>query len=179
MEEIKCPKCGKTHYEMGVSTSTSMYCAPVVDEDGVHIKDPNIYTTECKCLECGQKFNICQCGNKVVITPVENPTDETIIHWMDEYEPIIPISCDDTVYLRKKCEKKYSTIESGDKFCWTYIDGFPQFGFIANYEPKLILNCKEIHLKQDSIEITMNIENLKKFKTIVVDGIEFERKVKK
>ena len=55
---IKCPYCGKSHYEEGMTTSTCVYFQPIW-KDGVNINpDKNIHTTECKCLECGKSFLI-------------------------------------------------------------------------------------------------------------------------
>ena len=53
---IKCPKCGKSHFTIGPSTTTCMYCPPVVEDGKMVSKDHNISKTECTCLECGCIF---------------------------------------------------------------------------------------------------------------------------
>ena len=37
-------------------------------------------------------------------------------------------------------------------------------------EPSLIVDCKKIVLKQDAIEIEINIDKIKQFNTITIDG---------
>jgi len=57
-ESIKCPYCGKSYYKEESSMSTAMYFQPVY-KDGININpDKNIYTTNCKCLNCGKDFKI-------------------------------------------------------------------------------------------------------------------------
>lgn len=61
--KIKCPYCGESYYELGLTMTTSMYYPPIY-EDGVNINpDRNSRTTNCKCLGCGKSFIIS--GNDV------------------------------------------------------------------------------------------------------------------
>ena len=61
--DIKCPYCGKCYYSEDYNMSTAMY-TPVIIKDGkVVSEDRNIHTTQCTCLECGEKFKIVMsCG---------------------------------------------------------------------------------------------------------------------
>ena len=43
-------------------------------------------------------------------------------------------------------------------------------------KPKLIVNCSEIILKQNKIEITINHDKIKDVDTIVIDGKEYNAK---
>lgn len=53
LKNMRCPKCGKSYYAEGMSTSTCVYYQPIY-KDGVNINpDRNIHTTEYYCLECG------------------------------------------------------------------------------------------------------------------------------
>lgn len=56
--KIKCPKCSASRYiEQG--TVGTLISWPLIYENGKLIsKDPNIYTTSCECLACGQEFDI-------------------------------------------------------------------------------------------------------------------------
>ena len=57
-EPIKCPHCGESYYQEGMSTCTCMYYPPIY-KDGVNINpDRNIHTTYCHCLACGKEFII-------------------------------------------------------------------------------------------------------------------------
>ena len=58
MEKINCPKCGKSHYQVGSTTTTAMYTPTIVQNGTVVSKDRNYYTTDCICLECGNVFKI-------------------------------------------------------------------------------------------------------------------------
>lgn len=97
---IKCPYCGKSHYEEGFSTRTAMYFTPII-KDGVNInEDRNITTTRCKCLECNKYFNIKeQAGNTWVeeapqpesVNTNPMPIDANItVKNIDEYAAIAP-----------------------------------------------------------------------------------------
>lgn len=55
-----CPHCQKpTRKEIGLSTTTLMYCPITVDEQGKVIsEDYNTSTDEYKCLECKKRYKI-------------------------------------------------------------------------------------------------------------------------
>lgn len=44
-------------------------------------------------------------------------------------------------------------------------------------KPKLIVNCNEIVLKQNKIEIIINHDTIKNIDTIVIDGKEYTAKM--
>ena len=54
---VKCPYCKKSYYsQSGFSTATCMGYSRVF-KDGKEISfDPNYYSTQCHCLECGKDF---------------------------------------------------------------------------------------------------------------------------
>ena len=55
---IKCPHCGESYYTEMNSMSTCVYYPPIW-KDGVNINpDQNKTTTHCKCLSCGEEFDI-------------------------------------------------------------------------------------------------------------------------
>ena len=59
---IKCPHCGESYYQEGVTTCTAMYFPPIY-KNGVNINpDRNISTTHCKCLACGKFFTVTRRG---------------------------------------------------------------------------------------------------------------------
>lgn len=57
-DDIKCPHCGASYFQVGRSSSTAMYCPTIVKDGKVVSKDRNIYTTEYYCLECGKTFKV-------------------------------------------------------------------------------------------------------------------------
>ena len=55
---IKCPHCGASYYVEIYHSSTAVYYPPIW-KDGVNINpDRNKLTTHCKCLNCGEEFDI-------------------------------------------------------------------------------------------------------------------------
>lgn len=53
MNNKRCPKCGKSHYSVGMSFLPPAYLQPVY-KDGVYISpDRNTIKTNLHCLECG------------------------------------------------------------------------------------------------------------------------------
>lgn len=55
---IKCPHCGASYYAEIYHSSTAVYYQPIW-KDGVNINpDRNKLTTHCKCLNCGEEFDI-------------------------------------------------------------------------------------------------------------------------
>lgn len=58
MNNEKCPKCGKSYYSVGASSSTLAYFPPIY-KDGVNINpNRNTTTTELHCEECGNNWTI-------------------------------------------------------------------------------------------------------------------------
>lgn len=54
--KIYCPHCGASYYQIDYSTSTCMYCPPVI-KDGVNINpDRNKTKIHCTCMNCGRNF---------------------------------------------------------------------------------------------------------------------------
>ena len=57
-EPIKCPKCGESYYQEMHTTTTCLYCPPIM-KDGVNINpDRNKSTTRYHCCNCGNEFVI-------------------------------------------------------------------------------------------------------------------------
>lgn len=54
--DVKCPYCGKSHFQVGHSMTTAMYNPIVVKDGQVITNDFNVSTTEFLCLECGMMF---------------------------------------------------------------------------------------------------------------------------
>ena len=55
-DDIKCPKCGAKHFEVGPSYCTAVYY-PTIIKDGVNIAtDRNKSTTSYTCCECGHRW---------------------------------------------------------------------------------------------------------------------------
>ena len=66
MNEIKCPKCGASHYYERYQTATAMaYYQEYIDGILQPTNDPNIYTHYCTCCECGANFYYTNCPNKI------------------------------------------------------------------------------------------------------------------
>ncbi len=57
-KDIKCPHCGASHFKVGSSWSTAMYCPTIIKDGKVISKDHNIVNTEYECLNCGKTFTI-------------------------------------------------------------------------------------------------------------------------
>lgn len=56
MQQNNCPKCGKSYYQEGTSSTTLAYFPPIY-KDGININpDKNTTTTELICLECGERW---------------------------------------------------------------------------------------------------------------------------
>lgn len=53
----KCPKCGKSHYQVLYSTTTCLGWGPVYYNGKLINSNPNTTTTNCQCLECGERFS--------------------------------------------------------------------------------------------------------------------------
>lgn len=53
-----CPHCGKSYYREDYSTSTCMYCPPIIKNGKVISEDKNISVKHCHCLNCDKDFTI-------------------------------------------------------------------------------------------------------------------------
>ena len=66
-EDIVCPNCGASYFQEGATMTTAVYYPPIW-KDGININpDRNTSTTECRCLNCGQKFYVERCAGEVKI----------------------------------------------------------------------------------------------------------------
>lgn len=66
-ENIVCPNCGVSYFQEGATMTTAVYYPPIW-KDGININpDRNVSTTECKCINCGQKFYIKRCADEVKV----------------------------------------------------------------------------------------------------------------
>ena len=68
---IKCPYCGECYYREDYSTSTCMYCPPIIKDGKLISDDANTTTTHCHCLNCGEDFSIVHTHGKTVIRKEE------------------------------------------------------------------------------------------------------------
>ena len=57
-DNVKCPKCGKSHFMLGPSFTTCVYCPTIIKDGKVVSDDVNQTTTQCTCQECGTIFYI-------------------------------------------------------------------------------------------------------------------------
>ena len=72
----RCPYCNESYY-----TTYSTWCTALgwrkIYKDGEMIsKDPNTYTTECKCMSCKKYFNIVRNDMKKQYETVETEQPE-------------------------------------------------------------------------------------------------------
>ena len=66
-KNIACPNCGVSYFSEGVTTTTAVYYPPIW-KDGININpDRNVSTTECQCINCGQKFYVKRCAGEVKV----------------------------------------------------------------------------------------------------------------
>ena len=52
-----CPHCGKSHYAVHYSVSTLVGWTPIYKDGVLMNQNPNVTTTYCNCLNCGQDCN--------------------------------------------------------------------------------------------------------------------------
>lgn len=58
-DDVRCPYCGESDYNLTGSTCTLMYCQTRIKNGKVvDSKDRNIHTTHCHCNHCGKTFKI-------------------------------------------------------------------------------------------------------------------------
>jgi len=57
-ENVKCPVCNASYFQVQYSTETALYSPPVYRDGELISKDPNWHTTFCICLNCGNTFII-------------------------------------------------------------------------------------------------------------------------
>ena len=69
--DIKCPYCGKSHFRVGGSITTAMYCPTIIKDGKVVSVDGNTSTTEFYCLECEKTFKQVSKNGESVIEKVE------------------------------------------------------------------------------------------------------------
>jgi len=64
---IKCPKCGESYFTEKYSMTTAVYYPPVL-KNGININpDMNSTTTECQCMNCGERFSYRIVGGKIYV----------------------------------------------------------------------------------------------------------------
>jgi len=56
MELVKCPRCGESYYQEDYSTCTCIGWAPIYKNGVLINENPNVSTTHCTCLNCGNHF---------------------------------------------------------------------------------------------------------------------------
>lgn len=54
---IRCPYCGESYYREEYSTRTALMWYPVYKDGKLISRDPNITTTRCTCMNCGNAFS--------------------------------------------------------------------------------------------------------------------------
>lgn len=52
-----CPHCGKSYYAEQYSCSTLLWWVPIYKDGVLMNHNPNVTTTYCYCLNCGQDFS--------------------------------------------------------------------------------------------------------------------------
>lgn len=65
-ELVKCPKCGESYFSEGVSITTCLGWIPVYKDGKLISENPNITSTECTCINCGEKFSYQIKGGKLI-----------------------------------------------------------------------------------------------------------------
>ena len=65
---VQCPNCGASHYFENYSTATAMACYPEWKDGLYQFNDPNYYTTNCSCANCGSEFSYTEHKGKIAIT---------------------------------------------------------------------------------------------------------------
>lgn len=63
---IKCPNCGASHYNEGLTLSTALYWQPEYKDGVLQNSNPNTSTTEYLCLDCNHKFRIKVQHDKII-----------------------------------------------------------------------------------------------------------------
>ena len=58
MNAIQCPKCNVSYYVEQATIATLLAWEPIYKDGKLISQDPNTYTTSCKCMACGQGFDI-------------------------------------------------------------------------------------------------------------------------
>ena len=78
MNNIKCPKCGASHFWVNNSVSTTLY-SPIEYLDGEIISnDPNYHTYNCTCAECGELFSYTIHQGELYFEPMIDVTEIVI-----------------------------------------------------------------------------------------------------
>lgn len=73
---IKCPNCGESYYTELYHTATAIYSPTVIKDGKVVSKDPNFYTTHCRCLACGKDFTITKHYDEVKVEMVKDKMED-------------------------------------------------------------------------------------------------------
>lgn len=57
MELIKCPNCDESYYQENYSITTCLGWTPIYKNGVLINENPNVSTTYCTCLNCGNNFS--------------------------------------------------------------------------------------------------------------------------
>ena len=57
LHSIVCPHCHVSHYQVLHETTTAIAWTPIYKNGVLQNKNPNVTTTYCRCLYCGEEFN--------------------------------------------------------------------------------------------------------------------------
>lgn len=78
MEEkkIKCPNCHASYYVERGTIATALAWTNIYRDGKLISTNPNTYTTSCKCMNCGQEFNVIKKGSETKIVPVNHSNEE-------------------------------------------------------------------------------------------------------
>jgi hypothetical protein len=150
--EIKCPKCGKSHYRILTSQSTCVYHPIEVGGVANPDSDPNIYTTELECCECGEQFGLVRRSGSVAIHdmgggPYSNLGDQTHPEYTIQGSPLGKMA-------KVRIEASSSTI-SADQNDWSCIAGGIS-----------IFNALQLCVNFDALDITAKV-------IVTFDGREY------
>lgn len=74
---VQCPNCGASHYFENYSTATAMACYPEWKDGLYRFNDPNYYTTNCSCANCGSKFSYTEHKGEITITLLDKQNIDT------------------------------------------------------------------------------------------------------
>ena len=65
---IQCPNCGASHYFENYSTATAIGFSPEWKNGEYCFNDPNYYTTNCSCANCGSEFSYTRHNGEITTT---------------------------------------------------------------------------------------------------------------
>ena len=74
---VQCPNCGASHYFENYSTATTIGFSREWKDGLYQFNDPNYYTTNCSCANCGSEFSYTEHKGEITTTLIRATNTDT------------------------------------------------------------------------------------------------------